>query len=107
MLAEAEYVMNLKGQLKLYLEHLDMNASQLAKKASVPRQSLSDWIAGSKPRDISQVKRVAAVLGTTVDHLAFGNGLDDSAKKVTELDALLGDEWIGGLFEVRFRRVKR
>lgn len=107
MLAETEYVMNLKNQLKLYLRHTDMSASQLAKKASVPRQSLSDWIGGSKPRDISQVKKVAKVLGTTVDHLVFGEGLDDNARKVTELDALLGDEWISGLFEVRFRRVKR
>jgi transcriptional regulator with XRE-family HTH domain len=107
-LVDAEdVVMNLKSQLKLYLEHTGMSASQLAKKSSVPRQSLSDWINGSKPRDIAQVKRVAAVLGTSVDHLVFGNGLDGNAKKVTELDALLGDEWISGLFEVRFRRVRK
>jgi transcriptional regulator with XRE-family HTH domain len=107
-LADAEdVVMNLKGQLKLYLEHTGMSASQLAKKSSVPRQSLSDWISGSKPRDIAQVKRVAEVLGTSVDHLVFGNGLDNKSQKITELDALLGDEWISGLFEVRFRRVRK
>lgn len=106
-MTEVDCVMNLKSQLKLYLKHTGMNASQLAKKAAVPRQSLSDWIGGSKPRDIAQVKKVAAVLGTTVDHLVFGDGLDENAQKITELDALLGDEWVSGLFEVRFRRVKR
>ena len=100
-------LMNLKKQLRCYLDAREMTASHLAKKAGVPKQSLSGWLAGSNPRDVRQVKRVANALGTTVDHLMFGNGIDPEAQKITELDALLGDGWIGGLFEVRFRRVKK
>ncbi|AFX99946.1 Hypothetical protein Bdt_0238 [Bdellovibrio bacteriovorus str. Tiberius] len=36
----------------------------------------------------------------------FGSGSDEESKKHTELSSLLGDEWIGGIFEVKFRRVK-
>jgi transcriptional regulator with XRE-family HTH domain len=99
--------MYLKKQLRFYLDRREMSAAQLAKKASVPKQSLSGWLAGSNPRDVRQVKRVAEVLGVSVDHLLFGDGEDQNAMKVTELDALLGDEWISGLFEVKFRRVRK
>jgi transcriptional regulator with XRE-family HTH domain len=97
--------MNLRKQLRYLLELREMSAAQLARKASVPKQSISGWLAGSNPRDIRQIKRCADVLGTSVDNLLFGDGLDRKAEKVTELDALLGNEWISGIFEVRLRRV--
>jgi transcriptional regulator with XRE-family HTH domain len=99
--------MNLKNQLRYFLDQREMSASQLAKKAKVPKQSLSGWLSGSNPRDVRQVKRVADVLGVTVDHLLFGNGTDLGKQRVTELEALLGDGWIAGLFEIRFRRVRK
>lgn len=99
--------MNLKKQLRLYLDSREMTATQLAKRSSVPKQSLSGWLAGSNPRDVRQVKRVADVLGTTLDNLMFGDGIDPEARRVLELDALVGEGWIGGLFEVRLRRVKK
>lgn len=99
--------MNLKKQLRFYLEKREMNASQLAKKARVPKQSLSGWLSGSNPRDVRQIKRVSDALGVTVDNLMFGDGPDATIEKMTELDALLGDGWVSGLFEVRLRRVKK
>lgn len=98
--------MTLKKQLKYYLELRDMTASQLARKANVPKQSLSGWLAGSNPRDVAQVKRVANALGVSLDNLIFGQGEDRDAAKHVEMNALLGDDWISGVFEVRFRRVK-
>lgn len=98
--------MNLKKQLRLYLELNHMTAAQLARKAGVPKQSLSGWIGGSNPRDIKQVKKVADSLGVSLDNLMFGHGPDEQGQKHAEINALLGDEWIGGVFEVRFRRVK-
>lgn len=99
--------MKLKSQIKLYLKETGMTASQLAKKADVPKQSLSGWLAGSNPRDVRQVKRVADVLEITIDHLMFGDGLTSEHEKATDLEALLGDAWVSGLFEVKFRRVKK
>lgn len=99
--------MILNKQLRRYLERREMSASQLAKKANVPKQSLSGWLAGSNPRDVRQVKRVADVLGTTVDELMFGSSVAVNSEKSTDLDFLLGDGWISGIFEVRFRRIKK
>jgi transcriptional regulator with XRE-family HTH domain len=99
--------LNLKKQLRFFLDRREMSAAQLARKAGVPKQSLSGWLGGSKPRDVLQVKKCAEVLGTTLDHLMFGEGENREQEKHTELNALFGDEWISGLFEVRLRRVKR
>ena len=96
--------MNFKKQLKLYLSHKGITASQLAKKTGVPRQSLSDWLAGSNPRDVRQVKKVAEEFDVTLDHLLFGNGLVEEKMKLPQV--LVGEEWSGGLFEVKFRKVK-
>lgn len=99
--------MNLKEQLKIYMHASDMSATDLAKKSRVSKQVISHWLLGTEPRKLEQVKAVADVLGTTVDHLCFGKGLKKESSEAMELNALLGDEWIGGLFEIRFRRVKR
>ena len=99
--------MNLKSQLKLHLERRGMTAAELARKSGVSKQVVSHWLNGAKPKNINQVKKVADALGTTLDHLLFGSGEDLERRRVTELDALLGDGWVSGLFEVRFRRIKR
>lgn len=99
--------MNLKNQLRVYLELRNTTAAELSRKTGVSKQVLSLWLDGAQPKNIAQVKKVALALGTTVDHLCFGDGRDTEAQKTTELDALLGDQWISGLFEVRFRRVKK
>jgi transcriptional regulator with XRE-family HTH domain len=99
--------MNLKNQLRFYIDHRELSATQLSKKAGVPKQSLSGWLAGSNPRDVRQVKRVADALGITLDNLMFGSGEDPSRATANALETLLGDEWVGGLFEIRVRRVKK
>lgn len=100
-------LVNLKRQLQFYLDKREMSASQLSRKAGVPKQSISGWLAGSNPRDVRQVKRVADVLGVSLDNLMFGDGEDRDSEKVSAFDALLGDGWVGGIFEVRLRRVKK
>ena len=99
--------MNIKKQLKYYLDRNDLTASQLARKANVPKQSLSGWLAGSNPRDVKQVKRVADVLNTTLDNLLFGEGSEAQVQKPVDLGALVGDEWFSGVFEMKIRRVKK
>ncbi|MBL7545541.1 MAG: helix-turn-helix transcriptional regulator [Bdellovibrionaceae bacterium] len=99
--------MNLKKQLKYYLERDEITASQLARKANVPKQSLSGWLAGSNPRDVKQVKRVADALNITLDNLLFGEGPEPQSQKAIDLGSLVGDEWFSGIFEMKIRRVKR
>jgi transcriptional regulator with XRE-family HTH domain len=99
--------MNLKKQLKYYLEKNEFTASQLARKSGVPKQSLSGWLAGSNPRDVKQVKRVADTLNTSLDNLLFGEGPEPNTQKAVDLGALVGDEWFSGVFEMKIRRVRK
>lgn len=99
--------LNLRNQLRFYLEHREVSATELARKAKVPKQNLSGWLAGKRPADISQVKRVAEALGISLDNLLFGNGAEKKEEKAADLETLLGDNWLTGLFEVKLRRIKR
>lgn len=100
--------MNFKKQLKLYLAHRDLSASELARVAKVPKQSISGWLAGNNPRDVRQVKAVSDALETTIDNLMFGDGIkNDSNDRTADISSLIGDEWISGMFEVKLRRIKR
>lgn len=99
--------MTLKKQLRFYLNQKDITASQLAKRSSVPKQSMSDWLSGSNPRNITQVKKVADALGVTIDHLMFGEGEGKTSDKSLDIETILNDQWISGLFEIKFRRVKK
>ncbi len=98
--------MNFKNQLRHYLKARGLTASALARQAGVPKQSISDWLGGTAPRRVDHLKKVADALEVSLDHLCFGNG-DVDAPPTTDLGGLIGDHWVGGLFEVRLRRVKR
>src|SRR5690348_16404162 len=95
--------MNLRNQLPLYLAHRGMTAAELSRKAAVSKQLISAWLAGTEPKKIEHVHKVARTLGTTVDHLCFGEGVASNPS----FEALAGEEWIEGLFELKLRRVKR
>ena len=99
--------MNLSKQLKFFLKARNLTAAELSRRSKVSKQVLSLWTNGAAPKRVVQVKQVADALGTTVDNLLFGDGKDLRSERVTELDALLGDGWVSGLFEVRFRRVRK
>lgn len=97
--------MNLKNQLRFYLDSKGLTASQLARKAGVPKQSISGWLAGSNPRDIKQIKKVADVLSVSVDNLVFGTGVEKN-KNGFGLASDTG-EWVSGMYELKYRRVMR
>lgn len=94
--------MNLKNQLQLYLQKNGISASQLSRLTDIPKQTLSNWLGGENPRDITQIKKVADYFGTTIDHLYFGDGLD-----FKDENELVGDDWFGGIFEVKIRKIRR
>lgn len=73
--------MNLENQLKAYLKYLDLSISELSRQTDVPKQTISTWMKGKEPRNLNQVKKVAKFFKTTVDHLAFGNGVDLESKR--------------------------
>jgi len=103
-----QLAMDLKKHLRSLLKLRGITAAELARRASVPKQSISDWLGGSSPRDIKQVKKVADALGVSVDELCFGEKTESRViEQITTIDSILGDGWVSGIFEVRFRRVKK
>ena len=96
--------MNLKSHLFSLLDSREMTASALSRKSGVPKQTISDWLAGRKPRDITQVKKVATVFGLSIDELCYGTKPQAQAARLQPNDT--GADWISGVFEVRIRRVK-
>jgi transcriptional regulator with XRE-family HTH domain len=70
--------MNLKKNLKRILADQDLTAAQLSRKTGVPKTTLSEWLAGGNPRDLTKVKHVADALGLTVDQLCFGDIAESS-----------------------------
>ncbi len=96
--------MNLKQQLKLYLENREMSATQLSKKSGVSKQVISLWLSGGKPRNIEQVKSVAETLATSVDHLCFGSGIHKATSG--NFVEMPDDGWFTGVFEIKVRKIK-
>ena len=96
--------MNLKKQLTFYMDHFEFSATQLSKKSGVSKQVISLWLSGGSPRKIEQIKEVAVVLGTTIDHLCYGDGLEIRENSFNQLS---DDDWFTGIFELKMRRVKK
>lgn len=71
-----EWPLKLKSQLAYLMAARGLSAAELARRADVPKQTISDWLSGIKPRNLSALKSVAICLGTSIDDLLFGAGND-------------------------------
>ncbi len=92
--------MNLKSQLKLFIERNYLTLTTLSEKSGVPKSTISDWLHGSAPRDLRKLKKVADALETTVDQLCWGKGIAEDKEKFMKYQ----DEINTGVFEVILRR---
>lgn len=98
--------MNLRNQIKSFLNDSGMSASELARRAGIPNGTLADWLSGRKPRNLDQVKKLAEYLNMTIDHLVYGNGNgNERVQKNLSIEDLIRDEWVSGVFEVKMRRL--
>ena len=97
--------MNFKSRLRENLRARGMTASDLSRATGIPKQSISDWLAGVTPRNFSRVKKVAEIFGVTVDELLFGEMKYDSEPKIFTMNPSNEDGWVAGVYEVRFRRI--
>ena len=95
--------MKLKQVLKAQLDKHDMTVVQLSRKASVPKNTLFNWLAGMKPKDVEQAKRCADVFGVSLDFLLFGT---EPQQRKTTLEEHR-DEINAGTFEVILRPTKK
>lgn len=94
--------MKLKSILKSQLEKHDMSVVQLSRKASVPKNTLFNWLSGMKPKDVEQAKRCADVFGISLDYLLFGVEAQPCKSVIEEHR----EEINAGTFEVILRPTK-
>lgn len=71
--------MKLKTNLKLHLASKGLTAAELSRVSKVPKATISDWLSGRSPKNLSQLKSVANILETTIDNLAFGSFSESSS----------------------------
>lgn len=99
--------LRLKVELKKRLKARGMTVAHLSRTTGISRRTLNDWLGGSPPRNIADVKKVAQVLGTTVDDLCFAEAISQSELESRTLFALTDEEgWLSGTFEIKLRKVK-
>ena len=92
----------LEKNLKELMAKNALNVPRLSKLTGISKQTLSNWTAGQKPKNIEQVKTVASFFNVSLDYLCFG---EETMKepKITDYS----EEINAGIFEVVLRRVKK
>ncbi len=95
-------LMNLKNQLKTYIKERNLTATELCRRAKVPRSTLTEWLSGRSPKDMRKLKRVADVLEISIDWLCYGNGLEPKAT-IEDFENLLNL----GTYELVLRKINR
>lgn len=80
--------LKLAGQLKVLMDQSRIDMKTLSVSSEVPLKTLYGWTAGSRPRSIEDVLKVAVVLGVPMEELLFGRqgvvGLELVAKTCQE-----------------------
>lgn len=96
--------MKLKHILKKLIHERGITITHLARESGVAQQTLHNWMSGTEPRSLTQVKRVADYFEVSVDYICFGI----NEEKLTKPDVQqYWEEINAGVFEVVLRRVKK
>lgn len=64
--------LKLASQLKVLMDQSRIDMKTLSVSSEVPLKTLYGWTAGSRPRSIEDVLKVAVVLGVPMEELLFG-----------------------------------
>ena len=76
----------------------NIRAAGLARSVKLPATTISNWLAGQKPRDIEQIRIVAEYFDVSIEYLCFGK--ENKKTKIEENMDLIN----AGVFEVLLRR---
>lgn len=83
------------------IKEQDMTLKTLAQNTGVSASTLSEWKSNRKPKDPTQLQKVASELGVTIHFLLFG--VEDSQEPIQKI---LKEEFFTGTFEITLKRVK-
>ncbi len=96
--------MKIAQQLRMLLKQRGTTVANLARATKTESQTIHNWLAGSKPRDFDQVKRVADYFDVTLDMLVYG--ANPATERKNTIDELK-EEINAGVFEVILRKIKK
>jgi transcriptional regulator with XRE-family HTH domain len=94
--------MELSRVLKKLMYDRDIKLVQVSRATKVPLTTLSNWMAGQKPRDVNQIKLVADYFKVSLDFILFN--IQPSKQNIVES---MKDEINAGAFEVILRPIKK
>lgn len=94
--------MDLKHQLRALINENGTSVAKVSRITGVPTQTLHNWLSGTEPRSLNQVKKVADHFSVKLDFICFGI----APEKQTAIEDF-GDEINAGVFEVVLRRIKK
>ena len=95
--------MKLKSNLRDVLYKREMSASELARATKLPKQTINDWLNGSSPKNLNQLKIVADYFGVSIDQLVFGEA--QQVKPMNAIEEFVDNEIYAGKYEVILRRI--
>lgn len=94
-------LMKLKENLQKILDERGLKASELSRISGIPKQRISDWLAGASVRNIEQLRLVAKTLETSIDELMFGDKIP--LKEIKSTDPFAEPQE----FKITVQRVRR
>ncbi|MBU6375011.1 MAG: helix-turn-helix transcriptional regulator [Bdellovibrionales bacterium] len=77
--------MTLHSNLRRILENRGLTLRQVTVEAGIKRSTLSDWLAGSRPRELREVYRLSKYLGVTLEELLFEETSTDNQPMTVDL----------------------
>ena len=96
--------MKLATQLKKLLQQNGVTVTNLSKSTGIATQTLHNWLAGSKPRDFDQTKKIADYFKVSLDFLVYGTEPEfRQSSPLKDFDSEIN----AGIYEVVLRRVKK
>ncbi len=96
--------MELRTNLKKILKAKDLTMAQLARATKVPKTTLANWMAGTPPKNLDQLKAVADYLEISIDELCYS--VKPTASEKPSLRQVVEDEVLAGVYEVVLRRYR-
>ncbi len=94
--------LTLDKNLENLLKKNNLNIPKLSTVTAISRQTLANWIAGQKPRNIEQVKIVADFFCVSMEYLCFGEE-NSPVNPIQKYD----NEINAGVYEVVLRKVRK
>lgn len=100
--------MKLQEILKELMDSETITLTALAKETGVPKQTIHNWLCGTEPKSLDQVRSVAQYFDLSIEELCYGEveNRKHNSKQKNPIESH-EEEIRAGVFEVVLRRVKK